>query len=1134
MQPKKLALDKRSEKQKRSESHSEMEQDVGRIVAESSSSTSSLTARGRESGSVLVEFISKVFAESAGIQSGRSFQDSPLSLEVSRVPINRLVHSSNYHRTFQRDKSSINDTAMQHSKDIEQNNNVESMDIAKEEDYSGAHCSISEKTLADMKKMVHLDLASIDNVTKKCKKNATALASIFSAGLQDAVLEAMDFAANKVRNSEDGENLSQAISALGKLALVVVDCAFPDGCQNEDHCPQNEDSQELIESPASEDEPTEQPRQSNARRNSRNEQRGPRSLRSSDSALLQDLGRANRLSSVQQRRNMLLALMSRARRANVASINDILNRETHGSNRDASISNMMPPFGPFRQDAAALLFGPSIESPHGWDDFVGYADEDGSTDAADLILPPRNRRVPGSAPAPSGDTGNNSCPSFLDTILRGRAEKTPSQTSAGKSAGTIQTSALKTVIANGLLGNSFLWLKTTLYSEGKRLSTTKSPRSTPLLQSAVDEDGTPLLQLAISLGCTGAIIKHLIRLGAPVGETEIKLAVKVDQPEALSVLLRSSVYSEGLVDTNSCSSAIAEVIREASLRQETQHGRMRLEAGTLLVLFLQKLLQLGLFARRHQINFCGGAIAGALVGNAVFVALQKKQKQTSSFQGGEPDISAQEESGRQASEGAGPTIGSTRQGLLQTLPDDVLGKSLDDNSSSLTTFLLLVEDYLCSKEINDSTIGLTLLQTLLRRYPSFNQSSEVERYGFAELLSSHDAFASNRLSDISSRVAGREAETAVVVLCPKKHAATLHVTRHSSFRCDLCGKGVERGRVMHGCRECDWDACERCTDKAEGGIVKWNHIRELACECQQMLTNSGTCKNEGMGPKSVWANTIVENLKVLDNSSEVNNLSIRILQRDPDSIKELGSILSAEGQLTMYQFLSVILPALHASLVGRPSGSGRNLGGTGFCRRSKKPRVVGSRSRDADEVHASSSEDRLEFAHNVLKRLINDSSEDRDEMSCGDENSGGADQRPEKSRREESDDDDEDEESENGLTEDDVKENVEDNRSAKQKPELLRRLHQILALYESVATLPNVQHTTNTDGLRGGDLKSLTKPIELFLLPSGSRKRLKAKPMRENVLRVQVEPLTSVEDLSRHVLLTCKISHPYYLAFCRR
>ena len=31
---------------------------------------------------------------------------------------------------------------------------------------------------------------------------------------------------------------------------------------------------------------------------------------------------------------------------------------------------------------------------------------------------------------------------------------------------------------------------------------------------------------------------------------------------------------------------------------------------------------------------------------------------------------------------------------------------------------------------------------------------------------------------------------------------------------------------MHGCRECDWDACEDCTDKAEAGIVKWKYIKE--------------------------------------------------------------------------------------------------------------------------------------------------------------------------------------------------------------------------------------------------------------------------------------------------------------------
>jgi len=92
----------------------------------------------------------------------------------------------------------------------------------------------------------------------------------------------------------------------------------------------------------------------------------------------------------------------------------------------------------------------------------------------------------------------------------------------------------------------------------------------------------------------------------------------------------------------------------------------------------------------------------------------------------------------------------------------------------------------------------------------------------------HDKLADERIAVIMSKQPKKQASTATtptrassssekdagadgichIVKCPKGHVSALHITRHSSFRCDICGSGVERGRPMHGCRECDWDACE--------------------------------------------------------------------------------------------------------------------------------------------------------------------------------------------------------------------------------------------------------------------------------------------------------------------------------------
>src|SRR3569832_2327587 len=107
-----------------------------------------------------------------------------------------------------------------------------------------------------------------------------------------------------------------------------------------------------------------------------------------------------------------------------------------------------------------------------------------------------------------------------------------------------------------------------------------------------------------------------------------------------------------------------------------------------------------------------------------------------------------------------------------------------------------------------------------------------------ELVSFQDEIASTRIADIQSRQCKNSPpdKDGHVVSCPNKHTAVLFITRHSSFRCDICGNGVDRGRPMHGCRECDWDACESCTDKSQSGIVKCGAIKDLAVMSRRLLT----------------------------------------------------------------------------------------------------------------------------------------------------------------------------------------------------------------------------------------------------------------------------------------------------------
>ena len=1122
---------------------------VGRIVAETSSSASSLSSRGRDSGTVLVEYIDKAFGEAVGIQEGTV--GSGATLETRRVRVSRLLHSSAFHCAAEVKKvssSSCVPMAVERERKNTEDGSVVDMDTGTTEASADLDFAVDEKLASDIKKMKRLDLSAIERVTKECKKNTAVLASVFAAGLPESVLAAVDCSEKRLQRSEDAESLSQVIAAIGRLAVVIAEqIAFDDS--DSKASPQYMDAEEhntdtsALHSTSHRQNEADDEGDGSPDRSTNNDRQEPRSLRLSDSALIHEMGRAGRLSSLQQRRSMLLALMSRSRRSNSATLSDFLNRDVNGPNRDISFGNIMPSLGSFRADAAgALHFAAPGEfsAGIGWD---GRSLDDEErlrlTDATSASGGNRPRAGGRAVSSPSSRSAERT--SYLESILRGRGDKV--STNAGKSSVAIQSSALRALVLNGILGNSLVWVKGALDSHSKRVPSKAPGRSMPCLQAASDEEGTPLMLLAITLGCSVDILKYLIKLGAIVGEKEIKEAAMSDQPESLSVLLRGAVYTDGLVDLEKCSAEVACVIRDAFERQQEREKKMRLQVGTFMVTLLRKLMGLALTARRRQTSsdLCSRAVSCIIVGDVLLKALHKRQEQVGSSKASRGPTSSNDQSSGGAVDGSYALLNSTPKGLLSSLPTSVIGESLFMNTTHVSTFLLLVEDYLCSKDINDGAIGLTLLSSLLKKFPFFSLSSEIERYGFNELVSSHDAFASNRLAEISTRVASRASPSATdeaseaealaatgVVLCPKRHAAVLHVTRHSSFRCDLCGKGVERGRVMHGCRECDWDACEKCTDIAEGGIVKWNHIRELAADCQSLLSPGVTVQEED---KNEFAEKVLEAFVAADNSSEINNLSIRLLQRDGAAIKELSSLLSARGGLTFHQFLTVILPALHASLLGRSADNCRlSVSQTGFDRRTKKPRVLGSSTRDMDEgFHSHAGDDRLSFCKNAALYLIKEGIEtavspDKPRASDGTESANG---------RLRDFSDDEDDGSDDGLHVE-RQPGTSEHRMSESVPEILRRLHQVLSLYENVTLLQHSLQRAKSSGGKPGDLQSLTKPLEVRLSPLVSRKRCTAAHLRNFTMNLYAEPLMSVADLQLHILRAGRITHPTYIGFCRR
>jgi hypothetical protein len=1039
----------------------------------------------------MVEFVSGAFAEGVSSQSASAVAEK--SLECRRIPTSRLIHTSVFHGidAAQQPRSGSLSARLKNQKE-------EPTDMIVDEDpvsNFGDEYSVDGGVLSDMQGMKYLDPEAINRIIKECDKTSSSLGALFEAGLPKTALQALDCVQKNIELAESDESLSQALTLLGKLAVLVAEKSFPDECNAkiDKELGTEDEVRELISETQPESYAHEQ--DDAAPMNGFEESLD----RSSD-----ETSRSSRSYSLQQRRRMLLSLMSRARQGDVGTLGEfVLSRDANG----------MPSIDISADAAAALFFGAPGEA-----NGSGTAMEEGSL----RLENSRPNEARGQAGSFTDAEKQSSEATVFDELLRGRKRTLRTQASQGK--WTVLTSSVNSIVTMGILGNSLPWLNSLLFSITKKMPRKQASRELLLLKDSVDEDGMPLLLLAITLGCSVDVVRHLIRNGCPVGDTEIKLAAENNLAEVLSLLLHYKAYTENTVDLDKCSATIVTVIQDSIKRQEADLKKIRKAAREFLVPFFRTLAEICLTRRRlhhNENDWFGRAITGALIGNVELSALRKFQKPSSAL-----NHEVDTERSIQAS-------GMSSRGLMQTLPTSILGQSLGEEPSHLTTVLLLIEDYLCSKGVNDGNVGLTILLTLLQRFPSLHQSQELERYGFTELISSHDALASNKLADISARVAKRspfwkEASmdatcSAGVVLCPKKHTASLHLTKHASFRCDLCGKGVDKGAIMHGCRQCDWDACESCTDKIEGGMVKWRLVRELSSKCQDLLCHCDDLSpDDAMKEDNEWSERMVENLKSMDNTSTISTLSIALLQRDPSSVETLAMMLNSSGQITIHQFLTVILPALHSSLMGKnvELKSKKN-------RRSKKPRVAGCRFSlcDTEDKVLSRDDERIEFAKHVLASLVCHQSNSK--CSNDDHKDPSSPSRdPEQSKLDKVDDDsegsDEDDDDDDDI--DDGEEKTElspDNNKRSQLSGLMRRLHQVLTLHEDVECY-NVSQSGQKDAVSPNELRSLKNPIKIILSQSDQKCST----------TVLAEPLVSVSDLSRQLLKTALIGNAQYSAFC--
>jgi hypothetical protein len=646
-------------------------------------------------------------------------------------------------------------------------------------------------------------------------------------------------------------------------------------------------------------------------------------------------------------------------------------------------------------------------------------------------------------------------------------------------------------------------------------------KASSMLRGVVDDEGTPILILAIKLGCSVDLLIHLIQHGASVGKDSLNIAATTNQPKALSLLLQHIAYEEGSIDLELCSPEIRRLLILTKSRQEELSKRMEDAAGGFMGQLLLKLMDLGLSSRQihiAQIDKCSKSICEMLVGNVLLRALQGNQTATTLAEDGKHnDEQGQIDPSRMLVENEGCSL-RLSQGLLGILPPSLFRDVLFHEVGNITKFFLLCEDYLCSKDMADVAAGLTMLSLTLSKFPQMKLSSEVERFGICEFVSNHKVLSSNRIADILSKelnigldvsaslsVSNDDARCTSVpssfVLCPKKHKATLHITPHSSFQCDICTSAVPKGEYIFGCRQCDYDECLQCTlrDEKRTLCVQMT-IRELASECYRILSGEGKA-----------ASHVTDLILNTDSSKEeLKSLTLRLLQRDVHVMKDLGNFLTIPGRISIHEFLTIILPSLHASMVG---STANNDVYKGSIHKSKKARS--SRGSPDDSLDA-----RLHFCREALHRM-NSHRTGAKCKSASTEVKIEINEKMKYSALVDKDNDDDDDNCEKldlsyctGFS------------------ELLRRLHQILTFYENVSVMAASDEKSKEQRSAGGnsDLHDLTKPMGLILLPlsyENSETSLNSQSV------IYAEPLIPLTELQLHVVRAHRINDDAYISYCQ-
>jgi len=461
------------------------------------------------------------------------------------------------------------------------------------------------------------------------------------------------------------------------------------------------------------------------------------------------------------------------------------------------------------------------------------------------------------------------------------------------------------LIQNGLLLDSVPWVK-------RALSAGADAKS-------LDEDGHSVVSIAIALGCSNDVIKIIIDAGATIGPKELEAAAKTNQPSMLSLLLRHTVYEESSFDVSNCSEEIKSTLSTFLAQQEELKTKMLSNATTSVSTLLEAFLSVCLTLQRSEKRGKCLVVADTLVGDSLYYLLAEGKSVKAPFtnssrrqflraRGLNVGIASSSSSSSSSSSVNIPV--HPENSLLKTLPSSTLENM---SESLLTTYMKNVEGFMWRKDVKDVCFGLSMSSVLLDQAPS--RSWLFDRYGIVELSACHI----NRTSALLKNKKTPNDLTSLIK-CPKNHSCELHLTKHASFRCDLCGKGVEQGKPMHGCRKCDWDACATCTDKKEGGVVKWDYVKNLAKKVEEKISRVGVTKvPDDLVADHISTSTSPTSKNKIDSDMTddvdfLQALAKKLAQRDLNTLDEILEMLNDPGKLTVHEFSIFLLPALHTAL----------------------------------------------------------------------------------------------------------------------------------------------------------------------------------------------------------------------------